>query len=195
EKVRSSLPVATSHSLSALSPPPDSTVRLSGENATEFTPCECPVKVRRDWPPPPVGCCARAPSGHDAAAPLSRVMNSRRLMDSSAGQITSSRILERNMFCASQRHLGRSRSWAARGGFATSMDFQSDRQCNSDCDHGNRNQRSVPQPGNRNHQGCEHEHRDQRYQRSASAQDVADQRNDVRDHYEWIEDQQEPDEH
>jgi hypothetical protein len=45
-KVRTSLPVATSHSLSVLSMLPDSAVRPSGENATERTELSCPVKVR-----------------------------------------------------------------------------------------------------------------------------------------------------
>jgi hypothetical protein len=53
-KVRSTLPVATSHSLSVgsravmspLPPPPERAVRPSGEKATELTLLECPLKVR-----------------------------------------------------------------------------------------------------------------------------------------------------
>src|SRR5215468_8830896 len=39
-----------SHSLRVLSLPPDSAVRPSGENATEKTASECPVKVRSSLP-------------------------------------------------------------------------------------------------------------------------------------------------
>ena len=36
--------------MSVWSPLPDSAVRPSGENATELTDFECPVKVRSSWP-------------------------------------------------------------------------------------------------------------------------------------------------
>ncbi len=44
--------LATSHSLSVLSSLPESAVRPSGENATETTPYEGPVKVRSALPVP-----------------------------------------------------------------------------------------------------------------------------------------------
>ena len=47
-KVRLSVGVATSHSLSVVSLLPDSAVRPSGAKVTEVTESECPVKVRID---------------------------------------------------------------------------------------------------------------------------------------------------
>ena len=52
EKVRSSLPLAMSHSFSVLSSLPERAVRPSGEKATDQTEPECPVKVRSSSPVP-----------------------------------------------------------------------------------------------------------------------------------------------
>src|SRR5262249_60185701 len=45
-RVRSNLPVSTSHSMSVLSMLPDSAVRPSHKRATEVTKSECPLNVR-----------------------------------------------------------------------------------------------------------------------------------------------------
>src|ERR1700674_662727 len=47
-KVRISHPLVVSHSLSVRSMAPDSAALPSGENATEMTSPECPVKVKVD---------------------------------------------------------------------------------------------------------------------------------------------------
>jgi hypothetical protein len=63
------------------------------------------MPTRGVLPVRPIGCCARAASGHAAAAPLSSVMNSRRLIGSPSNRAPQPYHISKREPCALQQSL------------------------------------------------------------------------------------------